>query len=173
MRSLELAIKYLAGDRIIGTAAERAALSGSTPTSTPQTSWKLLSRTVGSGDTLNSGTITAKDNLMILVHTMSGSSQCTGNLQFNSDTGSNYHRTISTNGASDSSSLTTSLIMGYGSSGEDTFSVIHIKNIAAEEKLIIGHVMSGNAEGTGGSGLPNRREVYGKWANTSNQITSF
>ena len=27
MRSLELAIKYLAGDRLIGTAAERAALS--------------------------------------------------------------------------------------------------------------------------------------------------
>ena len=69
MRSLELAVKYLAGERLIGTAAERAAMTTSV-SAIPQTSWKEIDRvTLGSsGDSMDTGTFAAKDNLMILTH---------------------------------------------------------------------------------------------------------
>ena len=40
MRSLELAVKYLAGERLIGTAAERGALNSNQP------HWQILDRTI-------------------------------------------------------------------------------------------------------------------------------
>ena len=40
-----MALKYLATGRIQGTTAERTALSGTTPTAIPQTSWKQLAKT--------------------------------------------------------------------------------------------------------------------------------
>ena len=76
-----MALKYLAGERIIGTAAERAAMTTSV-SAVPQTSWKELGRytltsgstsiRVGTGTQTGSGTgtgnFTAKDNLMVLIH---------------------------------------------------------------------------------------------------------
>ena len=71
MRNLELALKYLAGDRIQGTAAERAAMSTSTVNVT-QNSWKLVERFNpdggGAGRTLTSSTFGAYDQLMVLAH---------------------------------------------------------------------------------------------------------
>ena len=56
-----MAIKHLAGDRIIGTAAERAALSGTTPDTMEQTSWKELGKTTLGGG----GTFTPASNVTV------------------------------------------------------------------------------------------------------------
>ena len=69
-----MAIKYLAGERIIGTAAERAALSGNTLGSVAQTSWKLLVKKTHSSDTrfFDTGTFAAKKFLWVQVHVICG-----------------------------------------------------------------------------------------------------
>ena len=80
MRNLELAIKYLAGERIIGTAAERAALETTQSTTPPNDSWKEIGRFVVGDSTTNAftvrglasatdGDMAEKDNLMILLYT--------------------------------------------------------------------------------------------------------
>ena len=55
-----MAVKYLAGNRIYGTDAERAALSGTTPDTMEQTSWKELGKT-----TLGSGTFTPSSSFNV------------------------------------------------------------------------------------------------------------
>ena len=82
-----MAIKYLAGERLIGTAAERTALTYTG--SPPQTSWKELDRVTlsGTSDTMDTGTFTAKDNLMFLVHIIRSGSVSV-DMTFNADTGS-------------------------------------------------------------------------------------
>ena len=163
-----MAVKYLAGDRLIGTAAERAALSGNTLGSIAQTSWKELDRvTLGSaGADLDTGTFTAKDNLMILAHLIPSTNMAC-DLTFNADSGSNYAKRRSNNGGSDSTSTSDSLVDLRYNSNEDTFIVINIRNIASKEKLCLAHLTTT----TSGANSPNRAEVAFKWANTSDQIT--
>ena len=56
-----MAVKFLAGERMIGTAAERTALS-----SAAAQSWKELGRTtLGSAGTTISVTVAAKENIML------------------------------------------------------------------------------------------------------------
>ena len=94
-----MAIKYLAGERLIGTAAERTALTYTG--SPPQTSWKELDRVTlsGTSDTMDTGTFTAKDNLMFLVHIIRSGSVSV-DMTFNADTGSNYAGRLSETGES-------------------------------------------------------------------------
>lgn len=167
-----MAIKYLAGDRLIGTAAERAALSGTTPDAVPQTSWKQLAKhtLTGAEDVLDSGTFTAKDNLMILVIGYKSGSASTEKLQFNADTGSNYAERHSETGGSDSTNTSQDHIELSIDGEDDEFTVLNIKNIANQEKLVIGHTVARQG-GTGSGTAPTRWEVVGKWVNTSNQIT--
>jgi len=74
-----LAVKYLAGERIIGTAAERAALETTALDSVPQDSWKEIGRFEVTGSpthsfvvrglsSTTSGDMAVKDNLMVLLH---------------------------------------------------------------------------------------------------------
>ena len=167
-----MAIKYLAGDRLIGTAAERAALSGTTPAAVPQTSWKQLAKTTLTqvGNTLDSGTFTAKDNLMILIIGYKATTGQIERLRFNADDGSNYARRYSEDGGSDYTEINQDHIELGIDSEDDEFAVLNIRNIAGKEKLVIGHTVSRNG-GTGASNLPKRLEVVGKWANTSDAIT--
>ena len=59
--------------------------------------------TLGSaGDVLDTGTFSAKDNLMILLH-ITGTTAPYPILTFNNDTGSNYAIRFSNNGANDGS----------------------------------------------------------------------
>ena len=171
MRSLELAIKHLAGDRLQGTAAERTALSGNTLGSIAQTSWKELDRvTLGSAaDVLDTGTFAAKDNLMILLW-VDASTAPYGNITFNGDTGSNYARRYCSNGASDTTHTSQSgiYISSGGAMNHDYFVVLTIRNTASAEKLVICHSLEQDATG---ATSPNRVEIAAKWANTANQIT--
>ena len=166
-----MTIKYLAGDRLIGTTAERLALSGSTLTAVPATSWKELDRiTLGSSSAEVEVTgLTAKDNLMILVYSI-GSNSNDAFISFNGDEGSNYANRYSRDGGSDSTDTSQGIGLRY-EQGATTpqFAVITVKNIASLEKLVIGHTVTQNSTGAGNA--PNRQEWVGKWANTSNAIT--
>ena len=164
-----MAIKYLSGKRLQGTEAERTALNLSPP---PATSWKELGRATlssGTSDSITTPTFAAKENLMILVHTIPDG-QVTANYRFNADSGSNYARRQSSNGASDGTGTSQDLLLaGHGASGETTLVTSHIINKSNKEKLVITQIMAAVA---GAGNAPDRRELVGKWANTSAQITS-
>jgi len=90
------------------------------------------------------------------------------------DTGSNYAWRNNRNGGSDGTSASQSNLQivessdnGWGGAG--TFSVIHIRNDAAYEKLIIANSLAGV---TGAGNVTDRVEFVGKWAETSNQINT-
>ena len=140
---------------------------GGAPTST---SWKELGRQTlsGSGDVMTTGTITAKDNLMILYYG-DGDGDMINKLTFNDDTGNNYAYRLSDGGATDSTTTSNAFLEFATSSSSNEFSVANVVNIANQEKLVqLNHV----GQNTAGAGTaPRRRELAGKWANTSNAIT--
>ena len=83
-----MALKYLAGERLIGTAAERAALTTST-SNVGKTGWKILGRYDHENET--PPTITAKDNLLLVIFTKRANSGSTNLLlKFNDDASGNY-----------------------------------------------------------------------------------
>jgi hypothetical protein len=144
--------------------------SASVSSSLANNSWKELDRVTltSSGDTLDTGTFTAKDNIMILEHKIpSGSTR--SKYQFNGDTGSNYSERRNDNGGSDGTSTSLTNFQAYHSGGTaKSFSVHSIINNSSQEKLAIGHIVENNADGSGN--VPHRQEFVGKWANTSAQI---
>ena len=149
-----------------------ASVSGTTA----NTSWKELDRvTLGSaGDTLDTGTFTAKDNIMILgsVRNDGSSNLCDPHIRFNNDSGSNYAFRHSLDGGSDSTSTSSSSIdLGAGGNyrGEQ-FVVCDTNNISAQEKLITASGAFNDQYSVTAGTAPDRSEVVGKWANTSAQI---
>ena len=157
--------EYLSGGRIQGR-SDDALL-----TAISQNSWKELARTTLTqvGNTLDSGTFTAKDNLMVLIFGIKASTGQIERLRSNADDGSNYARRYSEDGGSDDTEESQDHIELGIDSEDDEFAVLRIRNIANKEKLVIGHTVSRSP--TGGGNAPKRLEVAGKWANTSNQIT--
>ena len=135
-------------------------------------SWKELGRTtLGSdGDSINVS-FTAKDNLMILQNTLE-STTIQARSRVNSDSASNYASRQSADGGTDYTNTSRNVGFEYedGSSYNNSFSVHHITNIASQEKL---GTHSWVASDTGAGNAPHRVESVGKWANTSNAITSW
>ncbi len=122
-------------------------------------------------DSITVSDLTAKKHLMIQAKTISDG-QVTANYRFNADSGSNYARRQSSNGGSDGTGTSQNVILaGYGTSGETTFITTNVINEATKEKLVITELVT-NGSGNGAGNAPNRREIVGKWANTSNAITS-
>jgi len=155
-------VEYLSGGRIQGSTA--------LVSSPPQTAWKELDRvTLGSsGDSMDTGTFTAKDNIMILEHKIP-----TGNARskyrFNGDDDDNYATRRNQNGGSDGTFDEESFLYQYHSGGTaEGFSVSQYSNISAQEKLGIAHVVENNDSGA--NNAPTRDEYAQKWANTSAQI---
>jgi len=163
-----MAIKYLAGERLIGTAAERTATS-----SAAAQSWKELGRTtLGSAGTTISVTVAAKDNIMLLGFLdIAGSSISTVKMTFNSDTGSNYAVRRSANFATDSTLVSQTGIDVGNVLALENFFTANIRNISAEEKLIETDVLEEGAAGAGTA--PDTEVAVSKWANTSAQITTI
>ena len=135
------------------------------------TSWKELARgTLSSGaDTINSGTFTAKDNIMILQHNINSGAVRTG-LRLNADTGNNYAHRRSVNGATDATNVNHNRIVADTDVDGSDFTVSNFTNVSAQEKLgILDRV---HQSGSGAGNAPDREEMVGKWVNTSSQITS-
>ena len=161
-------VEWLAGNRIRGTSAEKPVLGLQSPS---VGGWVEVGRFTA-GSTVTSMPVTSipdKRYYMYLSdYTASGDKQI---IQFNSDTGSNYCSRFSTNGASDSTLLNqTKILGGYGGSGLYEFNVGYFSNLPTKEKLAIIQSSSFGAAGAGTA--PNRREIVGKWTNTSNAISS-
>ena len=95
-----------------------------------------------------------------------------GTFNFNNDTGSNYAFRNNYSGASEGTSVSQTKFSYNDSSTHDSILAIsYIINIAAEEKLFISNQATVTTTGPGTA--PNRAEQVGKWANTSDAITSI
>jgi len=126
----------------------------------------------GSSNVLSSGTITAKKYLWIQCY----SEGTSGDIwtDFNNDTGANYSRRYSIDGGSDLTNGSLTALSNFhnaGRAGKEAFSNWFIINNQSNEKLIICHSIQQNTSGA--AFAPNRLEIVGKWANTSNQITEI
>ena len=131
--------------------------------------WEELASISGDGTstTLSSGTITAKKYLWTQIYSDDTSNAV---MRFNSDSGSNYARRGSVDGASDFTVSPTTGSSNLPSSNEG-FGNCFIINNASNEKLGISH---GIDQGTAGAGTaPTRKEECFKWANTSDSITNI
>ena len=148
--------------------------TGSVTGTVANTSWKELDRVTlsGANSTIDTGTFTAKDNMMILSYDLGNTStpSTNGARQFNSDTGNNYasrHR-VNSGGSNTVSSDDT---ICDTDNIAPTFNIQQFSNIANQEKLVIGQQV---IQGTAGAGnAPQRQEMVSKWNNTSSQITNL
>ena len=119
--------------------------------------------------TISTGTFTTKENLRFVFYGIGNSSNQVPAMTFNNDTGSNYARRQEDNGNSDETQTSHASIKFNDKANTGIYIVGDITNKADKEKLIISEFMSGNTAGVGNA--PNRMQVVGKWANTSDQIT--
>ena len=180
-----MALKYLAGERIIGTAAERAALGVAEVTAPDATGFKELStrvdNTSGTSALIEVTSLPAKDNLMF----MWWGSQDTGSwnsrdprVGFNGDgkglnsSSTNYSSRHNNNWSSGSD----------GSSGDNEAHVIHshfhkgfavgwIRNIATEEKSWWSMAMANDKDGNPDVNMTAWNS--GVWKNSSDAISSM
>ena len=133
--------------------------------------WEELASTTltSAGDTLSSGTFTAKKYLWVQGYTFGTSgNEAALRVGNNSvDTSSNYTYRYSSNGGSDSTEINKTKLLDL-SNETPIFWNYFIINNAANEKLMIGNVSRQSTAGAGNA--PSRMESVEKWANTSNQI---
>ena len=162
-----MAIQYLSGNRATGTESDRTGM-----TTYSAKSWIELGRTTlsSAGDTIDvTGLSTANYPYLMVLQDEIGSGSITGFTSFNADSGSNYAYRTSENGASDGTSTSQANIrLDRGT--PNNFIVANISNKADQEKIVIGSCVGIGAAGA--SNAPQRWEAVGKWANTSDSITS-
>ena len=167
-----MAIKYLSGNRTYGTAAEIPTFGG-------VTGWTELGRaTLGSaGDTLD---LTGLDTsayphikILATVQPSSGGSDETYiNWRFNGDSGNNYAFRYNSDGGSDGSNTSQNKMLAYPPTNNQwQFSIMDLINKSDQEKLAILHTICRGGTAGGASNSPSRREIVGKWANTSSTIS--
>jgi len=123
-------------------------------------------------DSFDTGTFTAKKYLWVQVFTKGSGAVRAGVRLGNStiDTGANYAIKRSHNGAADETFTngTFGVMTTSGApSNDNEFINMFIINNASNEKLAISHYSRKNTSGA--ANAPNRGEIVGKWANTSNQ----
>ena len=158
-----MALTYHSGRRIQGTAADRvgqSAVSGG---------WKELGRTTlgSAGDDIDITSLPDKRYYHILVSQLPTGS-AVGKLTLNNDSGSNYARRFSVNGASDTAQSSIAEIGLTTTETNPNFQSIYLANLSSKEKLGLVHNVRQNTAGAGNA--PNRAEQVFKWANTSSAI---
>lgn len=135
--------------------------------------WEELGRTTlgVAGDTITVSGLAARKYLKIIAHAIATGGTISSTLTFNGDTGNNYARRVSDNGGADATSTSQPGLFAFtGTAAANQFAVLDVLNITNQEKQVIGHATGANTAGAGNA--PVRNETVGKWANTSNQITS-
>ena len=127
------------------------------------------------GDTIDSGTFTAKENLKVIIHTIATGGATNHAIRYNTDSSSNYAYRRNANGGSDSAEGSQgsdpSISGSISSSAGNIYAVGNIINISDKEKLAIWKTTFSNTAGAGNA--PMRREGIAKWVNTSAQITKI
>tara|TARA_R110002096_G_scaffold48_3_gene157 strand:+ start:74 stop:694 length:621 start_codon:yes stop_codon:yes gene_type:complete len=164
-------VEWLAGNRLRGTSAERTTTTGFNTVSAASGGWVELGRSTASGGETSLSVSSLADKRYYQVITSDhGIAGAPARLwKFNNDSGSNYARRVSSNGAADGT--TTSQTSHNELSLNDTsqnLSIHYIANYSTKEKLQITHAVGGNSSAA--SVAPARVEFVGKWANTSDAI---
>jgi len=137
--------------------------------------WKELGRFTSSSASVSitTPTLANKRYLMILgdARYVSSESALTPRFLFNGDTGSNYAERRSLDGGSDTTAVSQpEIVLGSNNITSPAFTVGYVSNLASKEKLVTGNI---NLQNTAGAGTaPQRSEYAGKWANTSNAIST-
>lgn len=134
--------------------------------------WEELGRTTlaSTADTITVSGLPAKTYLTIYVKLLQ-SGAITGLLTFNGDVGNNYALRRSTDfGASTSDTSSSSLSLAPDAAATDKFGFIQVMNVTTREKLVFSNFSSMGAAGAGT--VPTARDGYGKWSNTTNQVSS-
>ena len=168
-------VEWLAGNRIRGTSTERTTGAGFNPVDAISGGWKEIGRTTLGSSSVNitTPTLANKRYLMILgdARYVSSESALTPRFLFNGDTGSNYAERRSLDGGSDTTAVSQpEIVLGSNNITAPAFTVGHVSNLASKEKLVTGNI---NLQNTAGAGTaPQRSEYAGKWANTSNAIST-
>lgn len=169
-----MAIEWLAGNRLRGTTAERPAFglpSGSVG------GWVEVGRTtLGSANTdILVSSLPDKRYYMILGHGQGyGSAVSNFRHRFNGDTNNNYASRQNQNGGSDSTYTSLNGIQQDKATNGNSGAIIvgYVANKSDKEKLMMMH--TGEFGNTGAGTAPvNRKELVGKWTNTSNAISSY
>ena len=135
--------------------------------------WERLAHVAlsGAGDTIDSGTFTAKKNMKVIIHTIA-SGTILPTLTFNNDSGSNYANRYNSDESSETTQTSqTSIQIDPISGSFNQFHTMYITNVETKEKLLINEMIGANTAGAGNA--PRRSENVAKWANTSSQITSI
>lgn len=92
-------------------------------------------------------------------------------ITFNGDTGTNYARRDSSNGAADGTSTSDDGIALQALEINSEFLINDITNLKGQEKLLTSHSVG---RGTAGAGnAPDRKEVVAKWSNTTTKINKI
>ena len=155
-------------------AGSEVVVLGWDPTDTHTTNfWEELASVElsSSGDTLSSGTITAKKYLWVQSFTKGTGGATRSSYTMNSDGGNNYGYRYSVDGATDATGAGQANLYFNSNTTGNTLTNSFIINNSANEKLVISHTVK--ATSTGASTAPSREENVGKWSNTSSQITSI
>lgn len=124
----------------------------------------------GAGDTISTGTFAARRHLKIIATTTDTGGTTNMVMRFNADSGNNYQYKESVNFGAGTDNNSASSIGLMGAVAAPILSEVTVFNIATDEKTVIGHnVIAGTA---GAANATTSRETFGKWANTSDSITS-
>ena len=139
------------------------------------TTWERLTPTgsgthilTSAGDTIDSGTIANKQHLKFEIYAIADGTVAPS-FRFNSDAGTNYTRRREHNGSSDGTNINQNELNSNGAS-TNAYVSGDIINIAAKEKFLIAEYV---IQKTGAGQAPDRMSLTGKWANTSDAITSI
>ena len=164
-----MAITYQAGRRIQGTSTDFGTAGAGIPAVAG--GWKELARTTlgSAGDTISVASLPDKRYYMVLGDYIPTGGNVNGTHRYNNDSGSNYANRYSDNGGADGTGTSSTEV--WCNPQEDDhhlFGVSYISNLAGKEKLVLFN--GANANSTGASNAPARRETSGKWSNTSSAI---
>lgn len=136
--------------------------------------WEELGRTTlsSSGDTITVSSIPARKYLKLIYCHIATGGTTTALLTFNGDTATNYAtRASSDQGATATATSGTSIAIQASAFQTDLLAVIDVLNIQAQSKLV--NIKANIGAGQAATVAPGSRDVYGKWANGSAQISSI
>jgi len=146
---------------------------GHDPASTSGTFWELLDseELTGTASTITS-TFTSKKYLFVQSMLIGHGSISGGGITMNGDGASSaYARRYENNGGASATGVSENRLEEAGTATSGYIMQTHfICNISDQEKLVISRNYFGN---TGASVVPDRRMLYGKWENTSEQIDTI
>ena len=138
--------------------------------------WEEIARTTlgVAGDTITVDSIPPRKYLMIVVSGIASGGTLDTTFRFNNDSGTNYAHRYSTNHGAETAAVSKTnnpFESGSTDSGSVAFHYLYVLNIGTESKLL--RWLANSEDATGGATNPAVISGFGKWANTSVQISRF